>query len=336
MPVALFTRLRSLLVSQTISATATLLWPLIVLLALAVFRRPLLKVIRSAENRDLTIKVGGEEVSLGQVSQQHTDLITDLQEQVSVLRQRIDELERGDTSTTSPPSTTEPPKIVEQAPVAPIPAPAPPPAPEPVVRPARRPSVPSSDGVELPATPPPWERLEPDASPTTPATTPSNPSGAVSAVEAPVKPAPESIVWTPSVERPRPSGVLWVDDHPENHAVQLDRLQRNRVLVDTARTTGEALEKLSNHRYQLVVSDMSREENGRAAQSAGLDLIRAIRSLDQDTPIAIYANGHAAQRYGREALTAGANLSTGSAFELFEELRRLDLLPGSELSRRGR
>jgi CheY-like chemotaxis protein len=322
-------------VSQTISATATLLWPLIVLLALIVFRKPLLKVIRSAADRDVTVKIGGEEVSLGQVSQQQTNLITDLQEQVLQLQRRIDTLEKGAPAPAHEQAKPAVPKVAEQLTPPPKPAPTPARAPAPEV-PARtvRPSVVAPAGADLPATPPPWERLEP-----VPASAPGGAQrGSGSSVPAPAddmpKPAPESVAWTPAIERPRPSGVLWVDDHPDHHAVQVERLQRYRVLVDTARSTGEALEKLSNHRYQLVVSNMARDENGRAAQSAGVDLVRAIRSLDRDTPIAIYANGHAAQRYGDEALAAGANLATGSSFELFEELRKLDLLPAPEVSRR--
>jgi DNA-binding NtrC family response regulator len=118
-----------------------------------------------------------------------------------------------------------------------------------------------------------------------------------------------------------------VDDHPEHSAVQIDLLQRHQVLVHTARSTEEALETLRRRRYEMVVSGMTREENGKSIPNAGLELVRAIRMLDQETPIAIYSNGQPAGMYGPMARDAGANVLTGSWFELAEELRDRRLFP---------
>src|SRR5205823_15007856 len=73
-------------------------------------------------------------------------------------------------------------------------------------------------------------------------------------------PASRDVGWiSPSPNgRPKPAGVLWVDDHPENNVLEMDQLQRRGVPVDTARSTQQALEQLTSRRYQIIVSDMDR------------------------------------------------------------------------------
>ena len=115
--------------------------------------------------------------------------------------------------------------------------------------------------------------------------------------------------------------------------MQIDLLQRHQVMVHTARSTDEALNSLRKRRYEMVVSGMTREENGKSIPNAGLELVRAIRMLDQETPIAIYSNGQPAGMYGPMARDAGANVLTGSWFELAEELRTRRLFPVTKPAR---
>ncbi|MGH3621005.1 MAG: response regulator, partial [Sciscionella sp.] len=138
----------------------------------------------------------------------------------------------------------------------------------------------------------------------------------------------QSATW--QGDRPEPwlpaaSGVLWVDDHPENNAIQIDRLGRNGVMVDTALSTEEAAEKLRERRYQSIISDMGRFEHGRSVSDAGVQLVEQVRRYDQDTPVLIYASSRAVQTYGPRAKAAGANLVTSSPLELAEKLRRAGL-----------
>jgi CheY-like chemotaxis protein len=180
----------------------------------------------------------------------------------------------------------------------------------------------------VPAGPPPWERVEAIAEPA--ATPPPPPAPAIPAAPQPRAAQPQP---GPADQRPAPTGVLWVDDHPEHSAVQIDLLQRHQVMVHTARSTEEALENLRKRRYEIVVSGMTREEHGKSIPNAGLELVRAIRMLDQDTPIAIYSNGQSAGMYGPMARDAGANLLTGSWFELAEDLRDRRLFPAAKPTR---
>lgn len=80
------------LVAETITSIASLLWPLLVLVGLLVFRRPLLRVVRSAEQREWTLEVGGQKLSMKQLSDQQNSMIADLQAQISVLHEEITKL----------------------------------------------------------------------------------------------------------------------------------------------------------------------------------------------------------------------------------------------------
>ena len=307
--------------AETIYWLATLLWSLVVLLALIVFRRPLGRLIRSAGNRDLLVRIADQDLSVAELARQQADLINDLQNQVSALRQRLGELE----------TTRWPVTELEHELIEPIAAP----APAPIAIPVQ--SEPEPEPVRMvdprqfpvPAGPPPWERVEAIAEPA--ATVP--PPAPVVEKAAPPEPGPAEPLAKPVDRRPAPTGLLWVDDHPEHSAVQIDLLQRHQVMVHTARSTDEALESLRRRRYEMVVSGMVREENGKSIPNAGLELVRAIRMLDQETPIAIYSNGQSAGMYGPMARDAGANLLTGSWFELAEDLRGRRLFPVTKPSR---
>jgi CheY-like chemotaxis protein len=80
------------LVAQTITAIASLLWPLLVLVILLLFRRPLMRVVRSAEQREWTLEVGGQKISMKQLSDQQNSMIEDLQKQVVTQGRAIVEL----------------------------------------------------------------------------------------------------------------------------------------------------------------------------------------------------------------------------------------------------
>lgn len=280
--------------SGLISAVASLLWPTIVLLLIVLFRRPIARVIRSAESREFTVKLGGQEVSFREVSRQQTDLITDLQQQLAGAMARLDAVEAmaprwGED--TMPPADADRDAWPDYQP-----------APGPGGRVWGDDE--SAANIRPSLAPPP-------AGPPWPGSAPADgrPAGG-----APV-----------GSNGPSPSGVLWVDDHPENHAVQTDWLERNRIPVDIAVTTQQALRKLSERRYRLIVSDMARTEDGRFVDDAGLALVRAVRDTDGSTPIALFTSRGAVSERGAEALAAGANVVTGSGYELQNTFRQIGL-----------
>jgi CheY-like chemotaxis protein len=68
--------------------------------------------------------------------------------------------------------------------------------------------------------------------------------------------------------------ILWVDDRPENNAWERSLLRAFKADVDTVETTRSALMALQSKPFDLVISDIAREDDTRAGLRA-LPLIRA-------------------------------------------------------------
>jgi CheY-like chemotaxis protein len=106
----------------------------------------------------------------------------------------------------------------------------------------------------------------------------------------------------------------------------VEQLQQNGVRVDLTRSTQESLSRFFHRRYRVILSDMSRFENGPDVPDAGLCLLKAIRQTGQSVPLLIYCSPRAVQDYGDKALAAGATKVTASPYQVTEELRALELL----------
>ncbi len=77
-------------ISTIISSIATILWPLIVLLILIIFRKGVQALIDSALGRKFTLKVGEMELSMDEFSKQQGDMIKDLQTRVNELQRQVE------------------------------------------------------------------------------------------------------------------------------------------------------------------------------------------------------------------------------------------------------
>ncbi len=93
---------------KILEGIATLLWPIITIILIVVlivlFRPAIAAIIESAKSRKFTLKIGGQELTMDEVSKQQRDVITDIQTQISELRHKIE----GDaqlTTTLSEPSS---------------------------------------------------------------------------------------------------------------------------------------------------------------------------------------------------------------------------------------
>lgn len=312
--------------SQTISAIASLLWPLIVLSVLVLFRGPLTRLIRSTEARDFTIKIAGQEVTVGELHRQQMDMLADLADQITQLRKEIDTVEqRGPAKVTAS-------RVPQEATVSA--------APQfgggsadfdETDTELTHVDVPTQDRPQFQADPvmkAPWERLEQFVQDPEPADDPADEQPKPLSVVPAQQLSEDAPTWATQHPdtRPKPAGLLWVDDHPERNALQIDQLERRGVVVDTARSTKEALQKLTGQRYQLIVSDMERAEGGKPVPNAGLELIRTVRTFDRDTPVVIYTAGPSHKVLTDTAAHIGADLVTNSWFQLSEEMHRLGVV----------
>jgi len=77
--------------------------------------------------------------------------------------------------------------------------------------------------------------------------------------------------------------ILWVDDHPENNVNERRMFRQLKAGVDTAKTTDEALGMLRLGNYDLVLSDLSREDDA----AAGLKLAAQLQH-EKRIPIILY------------------------------------------------
>jgi CheY-like chemotaxis protein len=122
--------------------------------------------------------------------------------------------------------------------------------------------------------------------------------------------------------------VLWVDDHPEDHALELAKLHDDGVEVLQARSTFEAMDVLSLRRgVHAVVTDLGRDEDGEYRTHAGLALLRQLGEAELDLPVAVYTSRERVVLDRQDALDAGAKVVTASPTELLAVLRRLLAAP---------
>jgi CheY-like chemotaxis protein len=250
------------------------------------------------------------------------DMMADLHDQVTALRRDVDALRQGAPLRIAARVTKDIPVSVGAAAVV-VPA-------DPDLD-TELADVPSPDRPALSAdlVKAPWERLElpPEPEDSAPeaglSVVPSSSSSSSSEED-----GEEPAGWTAARPdtRPKPAGVLWVDDNPSHNALQLDQLERRGIVVDTARSTREAVQKLTGQRYQLIVSDMERIEGGKPVPNAGLELIRTVRTFDRETPVVIYSSGPAGRVLGDTATQIGADLVTNSWYQLSQELHRVGVL----------
>jgi len=113
---------------------------------------------------------------------------------------------------------------------------------------------------------------------------------------------------------PSPSGVLWVDDRPDHNARLLDSLRGQGVRVDVANTVSDALARLGERGYAIVVSDVSRTDDGEAD----------LRELDEASgrvPLVVFS------RYESTSEAYRDRAVVSSEAELKAWLRAVDLLP---------
>lgn len=132
-------------------------------------------------------------------------------------------------------------------------------------------------------------------------------------------PAQRTLATTPPPDpATRAGAILWVDDKPENNALEAAQLRDRLIDVVQVRTTTDAMRALGGGRFDAVVSDMGRnEENGYRAK-AGLELLEAIRKEGWDLPFYVYTGRRLAHEHDAAVQEAGGDGATASTTRLFE------------------
>ena len=122
-----------------------------------------------------------------------------------------------------------------------------------------------------------------------------------------------------------PRRILWVDDRPENNALEIARLRDTGVEVVTATSTTQGLDQLLRRHLAVaaVITDMGRLEGGRYDPRAGLTLTEQMRVAGLSVPVFVYTSSRGLRSARALAQQAGAEGATASSFELFEFLKRV-------------
>jgi CheY-like chemotaxis protein len=105
--------------------------------------------------------------------------------------------------------------------------------------------------------------------------------------------------------------ILWVDDRPDNNRFERQTLEALGIDVDLSTSTEDALQKVRQRSYDLLISDMGRPPDARA----GYTLLDQLRQSGYQTPFIIYA-GSRTPEHIREAREHGAITTTNSPQEL--------------------
>jgi CheY-like chemotaxis protein len=149
----------------------------------------------------------------------------------------------------------------------------------------------------------------------------------------PPPPAPGTAAGTGEAAGPSGPGrptLLWVDDRPDDHALELAKLRDDGIEVLLARSTAEALDVLSLRRgVHAVVTDLGRAEDGEFRTHAGLALLRQLKEAEHTQPVLVYTDAARAELDRQDALDAGAALVTASPVELLAALRRVMAFPAA-------
>jgi CheY-like chemotaxis protein len=122
-----------------------------------------------------------------------------------------------------------------------------------------------------------------------------------------------------------PRRLLWVDDHPENNAFLIGTLRDLDVDVVEARSTDEGVERVlaaTTAPFDVIVTDMGREERGVHHPDAGVQLVRQLHDHGVRAPVVVYASERAVRAMGEAARKAGATAATSSQAELLAILHR--------------
>lgn len=78
--------------------------------------------------------------------------------------------------------------------------------------------------------------------------------------------------------------ILWIDDVPENNINEWKMLLQLNAKIEIAKTTESALDMLKKNTYDLIISDMARNDE----QDAGLKFLDKYRKDEKSVPVIFY------------------------------------------------
>jgi hypothetical protein len=124
------------------------------------------------------------------------------------------------------------------------------------------------------------------------------------------------------------AGVLWVDDQPEGNVREVRGLVESMskfldldVTLDQATGTASAVQKVREGRFDAIISDMGRTEDGVYDPRAGYKLLEHLRLAGVPTPFIVYSSSRNSEHL-KEAERRGAHGSTNDPLEVIWHIAR--------------
>ncbi len=114
------------------------------------------------------------------------------------------------------------------------------------------------------------------------------------------------------IRRASNATALWVDDRPDNNIFERQSLEALGLSFVLAASTEEALDRIAQQRFDVIISDMGRPSDPRA----GYTLLDRLRAAGNTTPLVFYSGSNTAA-HKAEAREHGAVGATNRASELF-------------------
>jgi CheY-like chemotaxis protein len=115
-----------------------------------------------------------------------------------------------------------------------------------------------------------------------------------------------------TIRRASGASVLWVDDRPQNNTNERRALEAFGISFAISTSTDDALVKIRNQKFDVIISDMGRPQDSRA----GYTLLDELRRSGNNTPYIIYA-GSRDPEHVAESKKHGAIGCTNRPDELF-------------------
>lgn len=117
----------------------------------------------------------------------------------------------------------------------------------------------------------------------------------------------------PGSSRIDQANILWVDDNPGNNIIQRMSLEQLGAKIQLAESTSEAIQKMGDRRFDVIISDFMRRDDSRG----GMTLLAEVRKLKQPPPYIIFSSTSTPE-FTATARKAGALGETNNSSELFD------------------
>jgi CheY-like chemotaxis protein len=110
-----------------------------------------------------------------------------------------------------------------------------------------------------------------------------------------------------------PQRILWVDDRPQNNLREQNAMTALGMQVTSATSTKEALDRLDESSFDVVITDMGRPGN----PQAGYELLKKMQARNDTTPVIIYSSSDRPE-HKEQAKKMGAFGTTNRPDELVD------------------